>query len=307
MTGHELIPGTTQVSLAGKFVGVIPPAACQQLGYLKRLLLMFERIALDFGSGKLSIVERRILESAKNELNYLSGEGLLTTLTALAPSGADQPFRGTQTSGEDLIAAGIGATKARLLVGRMNEMAWVAMADLRQTASKLREVYGVDAVAVPTELEPANADAAADRHTVVRIALAEFPTPSDTTPWEDIKEFRKDETARQEFARLKQWVNKTAKAGLKQYEVVDELRSLLTDYAATMHLHKIASHQGVIEVLVTTTAEVAEDLVKFKWSGAAKSIFNVRKHHLKLLQEESTASGREVAYILTARRKFSEF
>jgi len=58
-------------------------------------------------------------------------------------------------------------------------------------------------------------------------------------------------------------------------------------------------------VLVTTTAEVAENLLRLKVSVAAKALFSVKEHKLKLLEEEKKTLGREIAYVVTARRTFT--
>jgi hypothetical protein len=69
--------------LAGKFIGVVPAISFQNISNLKRLLLMFDRLALDLGTPNMSVVERRILANAKRDIEWLSGEKLLTTLSGL--------------------------------------------------------------------------------------------------------------------------------------------------------------------------------------------------------------------------------
>jgi hypothetical protein len=71
-----------------------------------------------------------------------------------------------------------------------------------------------------------------------------------------------------------------------------------------MNIHKMKAQRGILEVLVTTTAEVAENLLRFKVSTAAKAIFAVKDHKLKLLEEGKKTVGREIAYIVSARKAF---
>lgn len=295
-------------SLSRKFVGIIPPMSFQHLSYLKRLLLMFDSLALDLGRSSLSPVERKIMESARNEIDWLSNQGLLTTLGGLVAQNTDGvfPSRRSQPSviGEDLLTQGLGIDPN--LIGRVVRLATVATVGLRYSASELRSIYGVDAVAVPSKLEPQDSDATADRDVVIQIVLQEIPAPSDSTPWENIEDFRRDQKSRAEFSRLKQWINKMGKTGLKQYEVADELREIIYSYEERMKLHRIKAERGILEVLVTTTAEVAEGIVKFNWSTAAKTIFKARNYKLKLLEEEKETTGREVAYIVSAQRVFSK-
>ena len=61
---------------------------------------------------------------------------------------------------------------------------------------------------------------------------------------------------------------------------------------------------SAVETLVTTTAEVAESLVKFKWSKLAKKLFEVRHKRIDLMKAEMALPGREVAYIVKARESF---
>jgi hypothetical protein len=72
--------------LAGKFVGVVPAMSFQKISNLKRLLLMFDILALDLNIRGMSIVERRILENARKDIDWLSGEKLLSTLPGLVAS-----------------------------------------------------------------------------------------------------------------------------------------------------------------------------------------------------------------------------
>jgi len=60
----------------------------------------------------------------------------------------------------------------------------------------------------------------------------------------------------------------------------------------------------VVETLVVTTAEIAESLVKFQWSTIAKKLFEVRHRQIDLMKAEMTLPGREVAYIVKARKRF---
>ena len=100
-------------------------------------------------------------------------------------------------------------------------------------------------------------------------------------------------------------MNGVSKNGVTQVEVMDELRGLLADYQKSMDLHTMKSHTGVFEVVVTTTAAVLENIVKVKWSDAAKAVFQVHKQDVKLLEDERNLPGKEVAYIANAIDRFS--
>ena len=61
---------------------------------------------------------------------------------------------------------------------------------------------------------------------------------------------------------------------------------------------------GVVETLLTTTAEIAESFVKFQWSKIPKKLFEVRHKQIDLMKAEMSLPGREVAYIVKARGRF---
>lgn len=292
-------------AIAGKFVGVVPPLSFQTLSMPKRLLLMFDQLALDLGASSMALIERRILQRASGEIRWLSSQGLLTTLGGLAASVA--PPAGSHptiaVAGGDLLEPVLGR---RLdLMGRVGHLERLAAQGLRQTAADLRSHYGIDAVAVPESLSAEDSDAAVTRDRVIRIVLREFPSPSDSTPWEAIQDFRDDRDAVAKFARLKSWINRTGRSGLKEYEVADELRWLIHEYEENMRLHRMRAEKGILEIVITTTAEIAEGIIKVRWSEAARAIFDVKKQRLQLLTEEKDSIGREVAYIPAARRRFN--
>ena len=71
-----------------------------------------------------------------------------------------------------------------------------------------------------------------------------------------------------------------------------------------MKLERMSRDTGVVETFVTTSAEIVESLVTFKWSKAAKRLFAMRHKQIDLMKAELTAPGREVAYIVKARERF---
>jgi len=269
----------------GQFVGVIPALAFENLAYPKQLLLMFDSLAIDLGMSGFSSKEQEIIRSIMPELSYLMKSELLTLLSGLLATNEIVP------TGSSLIHAGQTLTSETVTCERFN-------------AQKLRAM-GIDAVPITNPYQDMDIDSDINRDAAIRLTLREFPVPSEITPWESIEEFRQDPEARKNFWELKKWMNKVGKSGLKQYEVHDELRGLINDYDKSMKIHKLKHQTGSFEVVVTTTAQVAEDLVKVKWSDAIKSIFQVHKQNVKLLEDEQNNPGREVAYIANAKNRFS--
>jgi hypothetical protein len=87
-------------------------------------------------------------------------------------------------------------------------------------------------------------------------------------------------------------------------EISDKLEDLVSRYERAFMLEKMSTSTGVVETLVVTTAGIAESLVKFQWSKAAKKLFEVRHRQIDLMKAEMPLPGREVAYIVKARERF---
>lgn len=269
----------------GKFVGVVPPSAFSNLSYPKQLLLMFDALAIDLGQTGLSQDDKIVVKEAMPEIGFLVSSEMLTLLSGLLASNEQVP---NKTSIEH----------ARRTLGRNQ------VTPERFNASLLRK-KGVDAVPIMGPFENLDVDHSADRDSVIRLTLRQFPVPSNVTPWEAISEFRDDKQARDSFWTLKNWMNRVSKNGVTQIEIMDELRGLLSDYRKSMDLHAMKSNTGTFEVVVTTTTTVLEDIVKFKWSDAVKAVFQVHKQDVKLLEDEKNLPGKEVAYIANAIDRFT--
>jgi hypothetical protein len=267
MASASLLPMN---SLRGRFVGVIPPTSFKNIGELKRFLLMFDRLALDMGTAGMSLVERKILSDAKKDIDWLSQQQLLTTITGLLTDTAPAQIKSSvPVQGGELLNLGYrGGSGMAGRIGGM--MKFVSGKALRVTASELRENHGVDAVAVPNALESENVDAPATHEAVVRITLREFPVLYDSTPWNQITEFRADEKARSQFPRLKQWINRCVRTGLKEYEVADELRELMDEYQLSMKSFKMKVASGELKMVLATNIDVAESLTRLQMTGANK-------------------------------------
>jgi hypothetical protein len=142
------------------------------------------------------------------------------------------------------------------------------------------------------------------RTDVVRLLLNELPMPGDSHSLEDILAFRDEARSEGLVQGLRIWINEMASGKLTPIEVSDKLEDLMSRYERTMKLERMSRDTGVVETLVTTSAEIAECLVKFKWSKIAKRLFEVRHKQIDLMQAEMQAPGREVAYIVKARERF---
>ena len=100
-------------------------------------------------------------------------------------------------------------------------------------------------------------------------------------------------------------MNKAAKGLTSKNELQDEILTMLDDYETHLKLTNMKYDKGILEILITTPLEIAEDLVKFKWSNISKSIFRLKQNKIKMLEEELKLPGREIAHIAHSRSNFT--
>lgn len=140
---------------------------------------------------------------------------------------------------------------------------------------------------------------------LIEIVLHSLPIPDDNVPWEQILDFKNDEDSTSKLLALRNWINEIAKGTFDLNELEEKLEYLLDQYDTHMKFHRMKCKKGVIETVVTTTAEVMEDLMSFRWGKMAHSVFSIKNKQLYLMEEEMKAPGREVAYIYKAKERFS--
>lgn len=285
------------------FVGVIAPVSFANGGELKRLLLLFEQLALDLSAQSLSMAERHAMSKGRNDFEFLQRSGLLTTLDgALAATRGREP---EQSRDSELVTSlGLGGLDRALrtaagVVGPAGNL----RRPLRDVALELRQSVGLDAVAVGNETQ-IMIDAPATRADVVKLTLSALPMPSELTPWESIAEFRRDPDSKGKHVRLRNWINQVSKADLPMHELEAQFLELMFEYEQFLRDHEMRVTRGTFEVLITTGAELAEDFVKLKWGKAAKAPFELSRQRAGLYEAEQKAPGRAIAYIVKAQRHF---
>lgn len=143
------------------------------------------------------------------------------------------------------------------------------------------------------------------RTDVLRLVLNAFPTPTADVSWERIEEFRLNHDSRVKRSRLIGWINDMGRTTIPEIEICDKLEALLNDYSEHMRIHEIKVSRGALETVVVTAAELAEDLLKFKWGKLAKGLFELTHERIQLREAELKAPGRELAYIDAAKRAFT--
>lgn len=150
----------------------------------------------------------------------------------------------------------------------------------------------------------------ARENVVANVVIKNMPTPSADTSWEAILDFRGHPDTQRRLFEFRHWMRKTAK-GLTEGtvsvpELEEELDYLSHEYTEHMKLARLKIESTTAEALITLVAGLAEDVIKFKFKDAVKSVFSVRHRKIALLEAERQAPGREIAYLVEASRVFGD-
>lgn len=132
---------------------------------------------------------------------------------------------------------------------------------------------------------------------VVEAVLRSVPTPPKGLPWEDFLAIRQDGEMQMHLRRLRTWMQSIAKGGLSGGEIEDQLQSHLADYQKFMQLQHKKAGNGVLRVMLVTTAEVIAGLLTLRPNDALNALYELNSHSLALSEAELLAPGREVAYL----------
>jgi hypothetical protein len=143
------------------------------------------------------------------------------------------------------------------------------------------------------------------REMVISLTLEKVPVPSGNVSLDDILDFKSTAGAKNELIRFRKWATDVVRGDLQKTEIEQEIEYLLSEYENEMNLNKLKYKHSAVEVLVVTSAEILENLLKLKWSEAAKSLFSIKRRNVNLLTAEATACGREMAYLSRVGETFA--
>lgn len=187
--------------------------------------------------------------------------------------------------------------------GLKESVLMASMLSTRALSLELQETDGLDTLPI-LPIQIANSQSTFDKNDVAQIVINSLPVPSDTTPWEKIIDYRKDPDSRNKFLDLRNWMNEMVRGELSRIEIEQKLEYLISQYQRHMRLHKMKTEAGTLETIVVSSAEILEDLVKFKWGKMAKTLFSFKQRQVNLLEGELKSPGNEVAYIIKAQVYF---
>lgn len=310
-----------------EFVAVNDSSILFHPASLKREALMFDRIALPLFTNIAEIFgkSRQDAPQVLAEIEWLMDKGItfepeakpiseeiITSdeFISLAKAANEYDFELTEMETESaarLISIDEESLKIELTsqAKKLVETQFIIMGlNARYFSVQLRVLEGMDAHPVLSASIPPVKASTVKKSDVIQLGLNALPVPDDTTPWEQIIDYRSDPDSRTKFLALRHWMSEVARAELTPSEVEEKLEYLVNQYQQHMKLHRMKTNVGMLETVITTSAEVLGDLVSFKWGKAAQALFALKRRNVALLEGELKSPGSEVAYIVKAREQF---
>lgn len=296
------IPAGTRIGIIGGFVLPTEVAGeSQSLNPLKRASILFDRLLfLDDFVDEPGVTIPKAIEA---ELDWLKEKRVLIDLASEDDATIEIPM---ETS--DPLVAEFVARHGFLEPGKHLSPAsapvWHDALDTMARAAAVGLNAGTHwrATAVLPNA-PRPADTSQDR--AVSVVINALPMIDDSTPWEQVLEFRDDLDARGAMLRIADWMNEVTRAGLDAGEMGDKLGALISQYDQHMKVHRIKANRGALESFVVTTFEFLEDLVHLKFGKAAAGLFTLQRSKIALMEAELAAPGRDVAFVSHARDAFA--
>lgn len=173
---------------------------------------------------------------------------------------------------------------------------------LRRNAAILRQAGVKDASIVGRLFE--QSDAEEHYNPVWTVVLKEMPQLDTRASWQDVLDFRQEEHTQHLIRSLRRWVRKAVSEEWTLAELQDEIRELTYDYENHLRIARMSTQKGFFEFLVTGAADLAENVVKLRFSKIGQLASVIRNRKVKLLGEEAEAPGREIALITEIRKRF---
>lgn len=177
--------------------------------------------------------------------------------------------------------------------------------DRRALACDLREKHAINAFPIYSSNLILNDDFIKGEDEVVRFALKSVPEPDfETTPWEQILDFRNDSDTKKLLAYFRHWLSEIRKKSLTYRELSEELEYFCHKYEEHIKVQKMKVNRGTLETLLMIPAEMIEGVVHLKPTQAVKALFTFKRQRLALREAEMKAPGRDLAYLIKVREEF---
>ena len=139
-----------------------------------------------------------------------------------------------------------------------------------------------------------------------KIVISEMPQVAERTPWDDVLAYRSEDRTQHLARNLRIWIRKSLSNEWSEDDARDEIRELVYQYEEHMRLAHLKAKKGPVEFNVTGIANITEDLIKLRFAQLGKIASVVRERHVQLREEETKASGREIALFPDLKTRFPQ-
>jgi len=139
---------------------------------------------------------------------------------------------------------------------------------------------------------------------IINIFYNKIPLPSDQCPWEEIFNFKNDETSIGFLKGLKHFINCLSNDIRPINEIEDELEWRLFKYEEALRLHRLKTENSTLKIILMIGAEILENLPRLRFSKIIQSFYKLKENKIELLEAELKTEGSELAYISRAKKRF---
>ncbi len=281
------------------------------LADLKRHLLLFDKI---FFVNDIPPIIRKDHPELAADLDWLKSEGAVITNKMGSSEDILKKRAGFTPHGnltqvvEDLLDGKADLVSVAVSLDLMS-LVEVLLGVSDYTSRSVAEFFrrgGVDAVSIHPRFAhvPKIVPIQTTLATVAQVSINAMPQPSDNVPLDQILRFKQDPDTKRKFSAFRRWIRSAAEGTAQPSHLADELQSLTQDYEQHMRVHELKINRGVLEIILTTAADLLEDTVKLRFGKLARLPFSLSHRKIALMEAELNAPGRELAYIIEARKEF---
>lgn len=140
---------------------------------------------------------------------------------------------------------------------------------------------------------------------VYHLILDDFPIINVTNvSWEEIFNFKNDNEAKNAIWGLRNWISTVSKSDRNIGEIEEEYRYLKYKYESAINLHKLKTSNSVFQTVIHTTAELIENIAKFKIHKLSHLLFRFKENQIALMETELNSEGNQLSYLFKVNQKF---
>lgn len=143
-------------------------------------------------------------------------------------------------------------------------------------------------------------DRAVTRNELCTLVIESLCVPDQSVSWQDVIQFRDDPVSKAQLRDLRLWMEDTVRGGWTAGEAADRLAALRDEQARHVQGSGFKGAAGVLEAVVVGTAEILEDLAKFRWKALAEMPFKAVRSGLDAGRSSQGGPGHQLSYLARA-------